>query len=85
MPILNWIGKERVVTHHSQVPFRTLSLTYGYTEERGREEGLSSGSDNLIVHGDNLEVLKALLPRYEGQVKCIYKYTGLSIEEIEDL
>lgn len=72
MPILNWIGKERVVTHHSQVPFRTLSLTYGYTDERGREEGLSTGSDNLIVHGDNLEVLKALLPQYEGQVKCIY-------------
>ncbi len=72
MPILNWIGKERVVTHHSKVPFRTLSLTYGYTAEHRREEGLSSESGNMIVFGDNLLSLKALLPRLEGQVKCIY-------------
>lgn len=72
MPVLNWIGKERVVTHHSQVPFRTLSLTYGYTAECGREEGLSTESGNLIVFGDNLLGLKALLPRLEGRVKCIY-------------
>lgn len=72
MPVLNWIGKERVVTYHSQVPFRTLSLTYGYTAEHRREEGLSSESDNLIVFGDNLLSLKALLPRLEGRVKCIY-------------
>ncbi|MBQ6768568.1 MAG: site-specific DNA-methyltransferase [Prevotella sp.] len=72
MPILNWIGKERVVTYHSKVPFRTLSLTYGYTAEHRREEGLSSESGNMIVFGDNLLSLKALLPRLEGQVKCIY-------------
>ena len=72
MPILNWIGKERVVTHHSQVPFRTLSLTYGYTLDHGREEGLSSESGNMIVFGDNLQSLKALLPRLEGRVRCIY-------------
>lgn len=72
MPILNWIGKEHVVTHHSKVPFRTLRLTYGYTAEHRREEGLSSESGNMIVFGDNLLSLKALLPRLEGQVKCIY-------------
>lgn len=72
MPTLNWIGKERVVIHHQQVPFKTLSLTYGYSAEHGREEGLSTGSDNLIVFGDNLLGLKALLPRLEGRVKCIY-------------
>ena len=60
------------MTHHSQVPFRTLSLTYGYTAECGREEGLSTESGNLIVFGDNLLGLKALLPRLEGRVKCIY-------------
>ena len=69
MPVLNWIGKERVVTHHQQVPFRTLNLAYGYTAENGREEGLSSESGNLIVFGDNLLGLKALLPRLEGRVK----------------
>ena len=72
MPVLNWIGKDRVVTYHSKGPFRTLSLTYGYTAEHRREEGLSSESGNMIVYGDNLLSLKALLPRLEGQVKCIY-------------
>lgn len=72
MPVLNWIGKDNVVTYHSKVPFRTLGLTYGYTAENRREEGLSSESGNMIIYGDNLLSLKALLPRLEGQVKCIY-------------
>lgn len=72
MPVLNWIGKDNVVTYHSKVPFRTLSLTYGYTAENRREEGLSSESGNMIIYGDNLLSLKALLPRLEGQVRCIY-------------
>ncbi|MEI6647819.1 MAG: site-specific DNA-methyltransferase [bacterium] len=65
MPTLNWIGKEAVVNHHQQVPFRLLKdvpdLACG-----------DPGSGNLIVQGDNLEALKALLPYYAGQVKCIY-------------
>jgi adenine-specific DNA-methyltransferase len=65
MPTLNWIGKEAVVRHHREVPFRLLEpvpeLSCG---------GADSG--NLIVQGDNLHALKALLPRYAGQVKCIY-------------
>ena len=65
MPTLNWIGKEAVVKHHSAVPFRLLEpvpeLSCGDTD-----------SGNLIVQGDNLHALKALLPRYAGQVKCIY-------------
>ncbi|MBR1447714.1 MAG: site-specific DNA-methyltransferase [Prevotella sp.] len=72
MPVLNWIGKEKVVTHHSKVPFHTLNLVYGYTADRGSEEGLSSESGNMIIFGDNLLSLKALLPRLEGRVKCIY-------------
>ena len=65
MPTLNWIGKSAVVAHHKQVPFRLL---------KGRDD-LSVGdphSGNLLVQGDNLEALKALLPYYAGQVKCIY-------------
>lgn len=65
MPTLNWIGKEAVVKHHKEVPFRLLEP----------DEKLSCGdpdSGNLIVQGDNLHALKALLPRYAGQVKCIY-------------
>lgn len=65
MPTLNWIGKEAVVNHHLQVPFHLLrdvpELSCG-----------EPGEGNLIVEGDNLTALKALLPYYAGQVKCIY-------------
>ncbi len=65
MPTLNWIGKEAVVNHHQQVPFHLLKdvpeLSCG-----------DPGDGNLIVQGDNLVALKALLPYYAGQVKCIY-------------
>ena len=65
MPSLNWIGKSAVVKHHKDVPYRLLEpvpeLSCGDPE-----------SGNLIVQGDNLLALKALLPRYAGQVKCIY-------------
>ncbi|MBR3568706.1 MAG: site-specific DNA-methyltransferase [Salinivirgaceae bacterium] len=63
MPTLNWIGKEAVVNHHNQVPFRTLDKKYTF----GGDD-----SENKIIHGDNLEALKALLPEYEGRIKCIY-------------
>src|SRR5437016_4903591 len=65
MPTLNWIRKEAVVNHHLQVPFHLLKdvpdLACG-----------EPGDGNLIVQGDNLVALKALLPYYGGQVKCIY-------------
>lgn len=69
MPTLNWIGKEAVVKHHKDVPFRLLEPVPGLscgTDSNGSDSG------NLIVQGDNLHALKALLPRYAGQVKCIY-------------
>lgn len=65
MPTLSWIGKEAVENHHNEVPFRLLK----------RNNKLSFGeadSGNLLVQGDNLEALKAILPYYAGQVKCIY-------------
>lgn len=65
MPTLNWIGKGAVETHHKHVPFRLLEPV----------DALSCGdknAGNLIVQGDNLLALKALLPRYAGEVKCIY-------------
>ena len=68
MPTLNWMGKEKVVNHHREVPYRVL--------ERVPEKGVldSCGSDcgNMIIHGDNLEALKALLPEYEDRVDCVY-------------
>ena len=70
MPTLEWIGKEKVINHHQQVPFRVLERKYSYDENGQHDE--DNGSENMIIRGDNLEALKALLPRYEGRVKCIY-------------
>jgi len=38
----------------------------------GKESKKETGSGNRIIHGDNLEALKILLPEYEGKIKCIY-------------
>ncbi|HRY14539.1 MAG: site-specific DNA-methyltransferase [Candidatus Competibacteraceae bacterium] len=65
MPTLNWIGKEAVVKHHKEAPFRLLEPVLEFSCG-------PANSGNLIVQGDNLHALKALLPRYAGQVKCIY-------------
>ena len=70
MPTLEWIGKDKVVNHHQEVPYRVLERQYSYDETGQHTE--DNGSENMIIHGDNLEALKALLPRYEGKVKCIY-------------
>lgn len=71
MPTLHWIGKDKVINHHRDVPFRLLDHKYG-TLANGTQTTEPSGSGNQIIHGDNLEALKALLPQYEGRVKCIY-------------
>lgn len=70
MPTLEWIGKDKVVNHHQKVPYRVLERRYSYDEAGQHDE--DNGSENMIIHGDNLEALKALLPQYEGKVKCIY-------------
>jgi len=68
MPVLDWIGKSAVVTHHKDVPYRLLEPV----PELSCTPADGSDTGNLIVQGDNLHALKALLPRYAGQVKCIY-------------
>ena len=70
MPTLEWIGKSKVINHHQDVPFRVLERKYSFDENGQHNE--DNGSENMIIRGDNLEALKALLPRYEGRVKCIY-------------
>lgn len=71
MPTLHWIGKDKVINHHQDVPFRLLDHQYGALAD-GTQTAEPTGSGNQIIHGDNLEALKALLPRYEGRVNCIY-------------
>ena len=70
MPTLEWIGKEKVINHHQDVPFRVLERQYSFDTLGQHQE--DNGSQNMIIHGDNLKALKALLPQYEGRVKCIY-------------
>jgi site-specific DNA-methyltransferase (adenine-specific)/adenine-specific DNA-methyltransferase len=64
MPTLDWIGKKAVLNHHNEVPFHLLRCN--------PELSVGESSGNLLVQGDNLLALKALLPYYAGQVKCIY-------------
>ncbi len=71
MPTLHWIGKEKVINHHRDVPYRVLEHQYGFDAESG-EVKVPTNSGNKIIHGDNLEALKSLLPEYEGKIKCIY-------------
>ncbi|MCI7699784.1 MAG: hypothetical protein MSQ05_10405 [Akkermansia sp.] len=70
MPTLEWIGKDKVITHYLDVPYRVLERQYSFDEQGQHAE--DNGSPNMIIHGDNLEALKSLLPRYEGRIKCIY-------------
>ena len=71
MPTLNWIGKDKVVNHHLDVPFYTLEHKYGFRAEKETDTS-ETHSGNMIIHGDNLVALKAMLPEYEGRVNCIY-------------
>ena len=92
MPMLKWAGKEKVVNHHNDVPFRVLERKWGWGKccqcenvaSTNANSQLGNGNigntstfshshnENMIIHGDNLVALKALLPQYEGKVKCIY-------------
>lgn len=70
MPTLDWIGKDKVVNHHLDVPYRVLERQYSFDADGMHTE--DNGSENMIIHGDNLSALKSLLPQYEGKIKCIY-------------
>ena len=69
MPTLTWVGKDKVVNHHHEVPFRMLDKQYTFKANEGTP---SNSTANRIIHGDNLEALKSLLPEFEGKVNCIY-------------
>jgi adenine-specific DNA-methyltransferase len=70
MPTLEFKGKQYIYSHHHSVPFRELLVDYKKSfPESGKPPSLD---DNLIIHGDNLHALKALMPQYAGKIKCIY-------------
>ncbi len=66
MPELQFKGKEFVYNHHLTVPFRPLEM------QAGKGIGAPRLDGNLVIHGDNLHALKALLPTYAGKVDCIF-------------
>lgn len=65
MPTLSWIGKEKVVNHHAEMPFRVLEHKYGYNSANPE-------SNAPIGSGNNLEALKALLSEFDGIIDCEY-------------
>jgi len=80
MPILNWVGKDKVIHHHRDVPYRVLKKQYHFSQQPAASSQqpaasiITTGANNVnsIIHGDNLEALKSLLPEFEGRVNCIY-------------
>ncbi len=66
MPTLDFKGKQHIYAHHLTVPYRPIE------PDESRSCNPSDTNDNLIIHGDNLHALKALLPRYANRIKCIY-------------
>lgn len=73
MPTLDFKGKQFVYAHHLSVPFRQLNVDESKSmPSTDKKDGKATLDDNLIIHGDNLHALKALLPKYAGKVKCIY-------------
>lgn len=65
MPTLDWLNRAHAFTTAAQVPYRLL-------ESVSTHGDAASAQNNLLIQGDNLEALKALLPFYRGQVKCIF-------------
>lgn len=80
MPILEWLNKNEAINTASKVPYRILKAN--------KELSYGEKNENMIIKGDNLEALKALLPYYKGQVKCIYidppYNTGGAFEHYDD-
>lgn len=81
MPILHWLNKDQAVRTAQKSTYRLLEevpeLSYG-----------DAGNENLLIQGDNLEALKALIPFYAGKVKCVFidppYNTGKAFEHYDD-
>ena len=65
MPFLDWVNKNQAVQTSNDVPYHLLQHHKSYGDQ-------DTAKDNLIIQGDNLQALKALLPFYTGKVKCIF-------------
>lgn len=81
MPLLNWVNDITARSAASEVPFHLLKKVSSFGDG-------SAAKENLLIQGDNLLALKALLPFYRGKVKCIYidppYNTGSAFEHYDD-
>lgn len=81
MPLLSWFNRDADLTRAARFPYRLL-------EPIGRLSVGDPDSPNMLVKGDNIEALKALLPYFAGQVKCVYAdppfNTGQAFDDYED-
>lgn len=78
MPFLDWINKNQAKQHSRDVPYHLLKHQLSYGDS-------NSARNNMLIQGDKLLALKALMPLYAGQVKCIFThpyYTNTAIAEI---
>jgi len=64
MPTLSWLTRDKDILAAGRAPYRLL--------EAVPELSAGIGHENMLIQGDNLEALKALLPYYGGRVKCVY-------------
>lgn len=63
MPVLNWIGKEKIVNYDREIPYKFFEKKYDFGK---------TSYDNRIIHGDNLIALKSLLPEFNGSFDFVY-------------
>ena len=81
MPLLHWLTRDDDIHAAAQTPYRLL-------EEVASQSQGDRDAGNMLIQGDNLATLKALLPYYAGRVKCIYidppYNTGAAFEHYDD-
>lgn len=63
MPFLDWVNKAQAVSVAASVPYHLLNFESAHGDP---------SADNMLIQGDNLLALKALLPFYRGRVKCVF-------------
>lgn len=66
MPFVDWVNKNQAKETTHNIPVHLLQQEAAYGDTSGAH------SDNLLIQGDNLLALKALMPVYAGRIKCIF-------------
>ncbi|MBY0245360.1 MAG: hypothetical protein K2Q03_07915 [Sphingobacteriaceae bacterium] len=73
MPTLHWIGKDKVINHHMEVPFKVLEHAYGF--DNGTQTDQETNSGNKIIHGDNCLLTKDFMTKHHIVFKKTPRYT----------